>query len=153
MRDLHRAAILALYQETVSMPAAELPPGSEPALRIFAMPKDANANGDVFGGWVMANMDLAGAVPAAVRAGGRIATVAVNGMRFHQPISVGDLVTCYAEITAMGITSITVLVETWSKRRLTAEQIKVTEGTFVYVAIDENGTKRVLPPLDSSTSD
>jgi acyl-CoA thioesterase YciA len=110
------------------------------------MPKDSNANGDVFGGWVMANMDLAGAVPAVVRAGGRIATVAVNGMRFHQPISVGDLVTCYAEITATGKTSITVLVETWAKRRLTADQIKVTEGTFVYVAIDENGVKRTLPP-------
>ena len=128
------------------MPPAEQPPGSEPALRIFAMPKDSNANGDVFGGWVMANMDLAGAVPAVVRAGGRIATVAVNGMRFHQPISVGDLVTCYAEITATGKTSITVLVETWAKRRLTSDQVKVTEGTFVYVAIDKDGVKRTLPP-------
>ena len=77
------------------MSHSEQPPSAEPALRIFAMPKDANANGDVFGGWVMSHMDLAGAVPAAQRAGGRIATVAVNAMRFHQPISVGDLVTCY----------------------------------------------------------
>ena len=128
------------------MPPTEQPPASEPALRIFAMPKDANANGDVFGGWVMANMDLAGAVPAVERAGGRIATVAVNGMRFHQPISVGDLVTCYAEISATGTTSISVVVETWAKRRLTADQVKVTEGTFVYVAIDKNGAKRALPP-------
>ncbi len=128
------------------MSQSEQPPSAEPALRIFAMPKDANANGDVFGGWVMSQMDLAGAVPAVERAGGRIATVAVNAMRFHQPISVGDLVTCYADIAATGSTSITVKVETWAKRRLTAHQVKVTEGTFVYVAIDENGAKRVLPP-------
>ena len=122
------------------------PPGSEPALRIFAMPKDANANGDVFGGWVMSQMDLAGAVPAVERAGGRIATVAVNAMRFHQPIAVGDLVTCYATIEGVGKTSISVKVETWAKRRRSTEQVKVTEGTFVYVAINDNGAKRALPP-------
>ena len=122
------------------------PPGSEPALRIFAMPKDANANGDVFGGWVMSQMDLAGAVPAVDRAGGRIATVAVNAMRFHQPIAVGDLVTCYATIESVGKTSISVKVETWAKRRQTKDQVKVTEGTFVYVAINDNGAKRTLPP-------
>ena len=124
------------------------PPGSEPALRIFAMPKDANANGDVFGGWVMSQMDLAGAVPAVDRAGGRIATVAVNAMRFHQPIAVGDLVTCYAAIESVGKTSISVKVETWAKRRLTTDQVKVTEWTFVYVAIDDSGAKRALPPVD-----
>ena len=122
------------------------PPGSEPALRIFAMPKDANANGDVFGGWVMSQMDLAGAVPAVDRAGGRIATVAVDAMRFHQPIAVGDLVTCYATIESVGKTSISVKVETWAKRRRTTDQVKVTEGTFVYVAINDNGAKRALPP-------
>ena len=122
------------------------PPSSEPALRIFAMPKDANANGDVFGGWVMSQMDLAGAVPAVDRAGGRIATVAVNAMRFHQPIAVGDLVTCYATIESVGKTSISVKVETWAKRRRTTDQVKVTEGTFVYVAINDNGAKRALPP-------
>ena len=130
------------------MPQTGQPPGSEPALRVFAMPKDANANGDVFGGWVMAQMDLAGAVPAVERAGGRIATVAVNAMRFHQPIAVGDLVTCYADIASTGTTSISVKVETWAKRRRTSTQVKVTEGTFVYVAIDENGAKRALPPDD-----
>ena len=122
------------------------PPGSEPALRVFAMPKDANANGDVFGGWVKSQMDLAGAVPAVDRAGGRIATVAVNAMRFHQPIAVGDLVTCYATIESVGKTSISVKVETWAKRRRTTNQVKVTEGTFVYVAINDNGAKRALPP-------
>ena len=130
------------------MPQTGQPPGSEPALRVFAMPKDANANGDVFGGWVMAQMDQAGAVPAVERAGGRIATVAVNAMRFHQPIAVGDLVTCYADIASTGTTSISVKVETWAKRRRTSTQVKVTEGTFVYVAIDENGAKRALPPDD-----
>ena len=130
------------------MPQTGQPPGSELALRVFAMPKGANANGDVFGGWVMSQMDLAGAVPAVERAGGRSATVAVNAMRFHQPIAVGDLVTCYADITSTGTTSISVKVETWAKRRRTSTQVKVTEGTFVYVAIDENGAKRALPPDD-----
>lgn len=130
------------------MPQTGQPPGSEPALRIFAMPKDANANGDVFGGWVMSQMDLAGAVPAVDRAAGRIATVAVNAMRFHQPIAVGDLVTCYATIESVGTTSISVKVETWAKRRRTTDHVKVTEGTFVYVAIDDSGAKRALPPGD-----
>jgi acyl-CoA thioesterase YciA len=130
------------------MMQSDRPPGGEPALRLFAMPKDANANGDVFGGWVMSQMDLAGAVPAVERAAGRIATVAVNAMRFHQPIAVGDLVTCYARIEDTGTTSISVKVETWARRRGTAQQVKVTEGTFVYVAIDESGAKRPLPPGD-----
>jgi len=118
---------------------------------VFAMPKDANANGDVFGGWVMSQMDLAGAVPAVQRAGGRIATVAINAMRFHQPIAVGDLVTCYAAIENTGTTSISVKVETWASRCASARQVKVTEGTFVYVAIDETGVKRALPLGDLTT--
>ncbi|MBI07344.1 MAG: acyl-CoA thioesterase [Rhodospirillaceae bacterium] len=130
------------------MPQCKQPPDSEPALRMFAMPKDANANGDVFGGWVISQMDLAGAVPAVERAGGRIATVAINAMRFHQPIAIGDLVTCYAKIESTGTTSISVKIETWARRHASAHQVKVTEGTFVYVAIDETGGKRVLPPGD-----
>ena len=123
----------------------ERPPKTEPAMRTQAMPRDANVNGDIFGGWVMAQMDIAGAVPAAPRAKGRIATVAVEAMRFHQPIAIGDLVTCYSEIVRTGTTSITVKVETWAKRRLSGADVKVTEGTFVYVAIDENGRPRPLP--------
>ncbi len=130
------------------MSQSDQPPDSVPALRVFAMPKDANANGDVFGGWVMSQMDLAGAVPAVERAGGRIATVAIHAIRFHQPIAVGDLVTCYAAILSTGTTSISVKVETWARRRIPAHQVKVTEGTFVYVAIDETGVKRALPPSD-----
>ena len=127
------------------MTEAARPPEAEPALRTLAMPADANANGDIFGGWVLAQMDLAGGVPALTRAEGRIVTVAVEAMRFHEPINVGDLVTCYARVAKTGRTSITVAIETWARRRLTGQEIKVTEGTFVYVAIDENGRPRPLP--------
>ena len=124
----------------------EAPPAAEPALRTLAMPADANANGDIFGGsWVLAQMDLAGAVPAMARAEGRVVTVAVEAMRFHAPIAVGDLVTCYARVSRSGRTSVAVAIETWARRRLTGAEIKVTEGTFVYVAIDEAGRPRPLP--------
>ncbi len=124
--------------------AAQLPAG-EPSLRTLAMPGDANPNGDIFGGWVLAQMDLAGAVPANERAGGRIATVAVEAMRFHQPIYIGDLVSAYTRVTRVGTTSITVDIEIWAKRRRDATLVRVTEGTFVYVAIDESGKPRPLP--------
>lgn len=114
------------------------------------MPADANVNGDIFGGWVLSQMDLAGAVPAAARARGRIATVAVEAMRFHKPVLVGDLVSCYARILREGTTSITVVIETWARRRFTQEEVKVTEGTFVYVAIDEQGGPRPLPPRETA---
>ena len=99
------------------MTETERPPQIEPALRTLAMPADANPNGDIFGGWVLAQMDLAGGVVAARRAGGRMVTVAVEAMRFHAPIAVGDLVTCYARVTKTGTTSITVDIETWARRR------------------------------------
>ena len=121
------------------------PPEAEPALRTLAMPADANPSGDIFGGWVLAQMDLAGGVPAVRRAGGRVVTVAVEAMRFHAPIAVGDLVTCYAWVAKSGRTSITVTVETWARRRRGSEEVKVTEGTFIYVAIDEAGRPRPLP--------
>ena len=127
------------------MTETERPPQIEPALRTLAMPADANPNGDIFGGWVLAQMDLAGGVVAARRAGGRIATVAVEAMRFHAPIAVGDLVTCYARVTKTGTTSITVDIETWARRRRGTEEVRVTEGTFIYVAIDDNGRPRPLP--------
>ena len=123
----------------------ERPPDAEPALRTLAMPADANPNGDIFGGWVLAQMDLAGGVAAARRAGGRTVTVAVEAMRFHAPIAVGDLVTCYAEVVKTGTTSITVDIQTWARRRRGTVEAKVTEGTFIYVAIDDNGRPRPLP--------
>ena len=127
------------------MTETERPPQAEPALRTLAMPADANPNGDIFGGWVLAQMDLAGGVVAARRAGGRMVTVAVEAMRFHAPIAIGDLVTCYAEVVKTGTTSITVVVQTWARRRRGSVEVRVTEGTFIYVAIDENGRPRPLP--------
>ena len=135
--------------ETAETAGSERPPEAEPALRTLAMPADANPNGDIFGGWVLAQMDLAGGVVAARRAGGRFVTVAVEAMRFHAPIAVGDLVTCYAWVVKSGRTSITVAVETWARRRRRSEEVKVTEGTFIYVAIDEAGRPRPLPEDDT----
>lgn len=121
------------------------PPDREPALRTLAMPGDANPNGDIFGGWVLAQMDLAGSVPAYAAARGRIATVAVDALRFHKPVMVGDLVSCYAEIIRIGTTSISVRIETWVRRRVDSSETRVTEGTFVYVAIDGQGKPRPVP--------
>jgi acyl-CoA thioesterase YciA len=127
------------------MSDSDAQPARAPALRTLAMPADANPNGDIFGGWVMAQMDLAGSVPATERARGRIATVAMDGLRFHKPVFVGDLVSCYAEIVRIGTTSITVHVETWATRRFDTTAVKVTEGTLVYVAIDDDGRPRAVP--------
>jgi acyl-CoA thioesterase YciA len=122
-------------------------PDSQPALRVIPMPADINPAGDVFGGWVMAQVDMAGAVPAVRRARGRVATVAVNGMQFKEPIAVGDRVSFYADIVKVGRTSITVDVQVYAER--TPEDptiVKVTEALLTYVAVDKVGEKRVLPP-------
>ncbi len=124
------------------------PPKDEPALRTLAMPGDANPAGDIFGGWVLAQMDLAGALPAVRHAKGRVVTVAVEAMRFHQPVSIGDLVTCYAKVTQTGRTSMHVKIETWVTRHRNGEEVMVTEGTFIYVAVDDKGRPR--PLADSS---
>jgi acyl-CoA thioesterase YciA len=118
----------------------------EPALRAIAMPADANPNGDIFGGWLLSQMDLAGGSQATRRAQGRAATVAVTAMTFHLPVFVGDEVSCYAEIIKTGRTSITVKVESWARRGLTGERVKVTEGIFTYVAIGPDRKPRPLPP-------
>ncbi len=117
----------------------------QPAVRMLAMPADTNPSGDIFGGWLMSQMDIAGGIAAAVRAKGRAVTVAVEGMEFHQPVYVGDLVSCYADVVATGTTSITVKVETLARRRAGGETVKVTEGTFVFVAIDSDGRPRPVP--------
>jgi acyl-CoA thioesterase YciA len=119
---------------------------SEPALRSIAMPADANPAGDIFGGWVLSQMDLAGGVVAHRRAQGRTATVAVTGMTFHLPVFIGDEVSCYAYIVKTGRTSITVKIETWVRRGLTGERVMVTEGIFTYVAIGPDRKPRALPP-------
>ncbi len=124
-------------------------PRGELALRTLAMPADTNPSGDIFGGWVMAQMDIAGGISAWNRADGRVATVAVDGFTFHRPIFVGDVVCCYTDIVKTGRTSISVLVSAWVLRgRRPDQRIKVTEGTFTFVAIDADGNKREVPPLD-----
>jgi len=125
-----------------------LPEGREPVLRVMPMPADANIHGDVFGGWIMSQVDIAGSVPAARRAAGRVATVAVNAFQFKQPVFVGDLLSFYAAIVKTGTTSITVSVEVYAERhRLDAEVVKVTEATLTYVATDEARHSRPLPSL------
>lgn len=126
-------------------------PDGMPTLRVLPMPADANVHGDVFGGWIMAQVDIAGAIPAMRRANGRVGTVAVNSFVFKQPVFVGDLLSFYAKIVKTGTTSITVTVEVYAERnRLQAEIVKVTEATLTYVATGENRRPRVLPPLPAN---
>ena len=122
--------------------------GHELMLRVAPRPADVNGNGDIVGGWVMAQVDIAGGVAAARRARGRVATVAVNSFLFKQPISIGDLVSFYTKIERIGKTSITVHVEVIAERNPAAPVVvKVTEATLTFVAIDETGAKREVPPL------
>ena len=116
-----------------------------PALRTLAMPANTNANGDIFGGWMLSQMDLAGSLLASQKAKAKVATIAVNGMTFNKPVFVGDEVSCYCRIDKIGRTSITVHVESWARPSLQDKAHKVTEGTFVYVAIDEEGRPRPVP--------
>jgi acyl-CoA thioesterase YciA len=122
------------------------PTQRELVLRVVPMPADVNAAGDIFGGWVMAQVDIAGSVLPMRIAGGRIATVAVNQFIFKQPVRVGDLLSFYAEIVRVGNTSITVEVEVWAQRlRNQDEFVKVTEATLTYVAVDSHGVPRPVP--------
>ena len=126
-------------------------PDKQPAIRVAAMPADTNSAGTIFGGWIMSQVDIAGSIAALERARGRIVTVAVNSFEFHQPVFVGDLVSCYAEVVGVGRTSITVKVEVYAQRTpAKVETIKVTEAELTYVALDENRKPRAVPPkLDS----
>ena len=120
-------------------------PEGEPALRVVPMPADANQHGDIFGGWVMSQVDIAGSIPASRRARGRVATVAVNSFVFREPIMVGDLVSFYARIARIGRTSITVAVEVYAQRNPTDVYcVKVTEASVTYVAVDQNRRPRML---------
>jgi acyl-CoA thioesterase YciA len=122
-----------------------LPTNKEVALRVIPMPADANANGDIFGGWIMSQVDLAGSIPAHRRARGRIATVAVNQFVFKQPVQIGDVVSFYAAVTRVGRTSITVEVEVFSERERGTKVVKVTEAELTYVAIGADRKPRTLP--------
>ena len=129
-----------------------LPPGMMPTLRVMPMPSDSNIHGDVFGGWIMAQVDIAGAIPAVRRANGRVATIAVKSFLFKHPVFVGDLLSFYAEVVKVGNTSITVNVEVYAERnRLETETVKVTEATLTYVATGEDRKPRQIPPLESLT--
>ena len=110
------------------------------------MPADANPHGDIFGGWLLSQMDLAGGTVATRRAKGRTVTVAITAMTFHRPVFIGDEVTCYAQILKVGNTSITVKVESWVRRGIGQEQIEVTEGIFTYVAVGADRRPCPVPP-------
>ena len=127
-------------------PAVDLPTDKELVLKVIPMPGDTNANGDIFGGWVMAQVDLAGAVIPHRIGKGRMATVAVNQFVFKQPVQVGDILSFYSSVTRIGRTSVTVQVEVYAESfRNQGEFVRVTEALLTYVAIDENGRPRAIP--------
>lgn len=128
-------------------------PDKQPAIRVAAMPADTNSAGTIFGGWIMSQVDIAGSIIALERARGRVVTVAVNSFEFHQPVFVGDLISCYAEVIKVGRTSITVKVEVYAQRcPSNPKTIKVTQAELTYVALDENRKPRGIPPrLNSET--
>ncbi|MDP1537933.1 MAG: acyl-CoA thioesterase [Burkholderiales bacterium] len=131
----------------MSTETTTLPVGKEPALRVIPMPADASHTGDIFGGWIMSQVDLAGSIPAVRLAQGRVATVAVNSFVFRQPVFVGDVVSFYADVVKVGRTSITVDVTVYAQRRPEREQcVKVTEAVLTYVAVDNNRRPRVVSP-------
>ena len=123
-------------------------PRGELATRTLAMPADANPSGDIFGGWVLAQMDIGGGITAGQRAQGRVATVAVDAMTFHLPVYVGDVLCVYAEVDRIGRTSMTFHMEAWALRGRMGARVKVTEGRFTFVAIDDDGKPRPVPPED-----
>ncbi|OIR14667.1 putative acyl-CoA thioester hydrolase [mine drainage metagenome] len=129
--------------------AAATLPDRQPTLRVAAMPSDANYTGDIFGGWLMGQVDIAGSIPAVHRAKGRVATIAVNSFVFKQPIFVGDIVSFYARILKVGTTSVTVDVEVFVQRDPENPTcLKVTEATLTYVAVGEDRKPRPLPPQE-----
>ncbi|WP_137890663.1 acyl-CoA thioesterase [Ramlibacter sp. 2FC] len=148
-KESGRAAHGAIHANPLpaSGPRVDLPEDEELVLKVIPMPADCNANGDIFGGWVMAQVDQAGAVIPARYAKGRIATVAVNEFIFKQPVRVGDILSFYARLVRVGRSSVTVKVGVYAERFSTQGQyIKVTEAMLTYVAIDEQGRPRELPP-------
>lgn len=122
-----------------------LTPKGELTIQTLAMPLNTNANGDIFGGWIVSQMDLAAGVLAKRISQGRVATVAINSMTFLKPVHVGDVVSCHVELVKVGSTSMTIRVEVWAFSSIKMEKYQVTEGVFVFVAIDENGKPRQVP--------
>lgn len=122
-------------------------PHGELTIRAMAMPADTNANGDIFGGWVMSRMDQAGGIAALERAKGRVVTVAVDAMTFIRPVKVGDILEVFTGIESVGRTSIKVHIEAWARRFQTRHHEKVTDATFTFVAVDDDGRPRLVPAL------
>jgi acyl-CoA thioesterase YciA len=143
---LHPSAFILGLRASMSDPTPPVQlPNKEPTLRVIPMPADANHTGDIFGGWIMSQVDLAGSIPAVRLAQGRVATVAVNSFVFRQPVFVGDVVSFYADVVKVGRTSITVDVEVYAQRRPEKEMcVKVTEATLTYVAVDDKRQPRVV---------
>jgi acyl-CoA thioesterase YciA len=141
----HSAFIIGAAPNAAMSEIDSLPEGRDPTLRVVPMPADSNSTGDIFGGWVMSQVDIAGSIPAVRLARGRVATVAVNSFVFRQPVMVGDVVSFYAEVVKVGRTSITVSVEVYAQRNPVKEEcVKVTEATLTYVAVDEKRRPRVV---------
>ena len=131
---------------TASQDTAEQPRG-DLTVRLVAMPADTNANGDIFGGWVLSQMDQAGGIAAVDRAQGRVVTIAVEAMTFIKPVKVGDVLCVYTCVDHVGRTSMKIHIEAWAQRFRTHTRVKVTDATFTFVAIDENGKPRPVPSL------
>jgi acyl-CoA thioesterase YciA len=131
---------------TKSMSSSEEEPRGELTVRLIAMPSDTNANGDIFGGWVLSQMDQAGGIAAAERANGRVVTIAIEALKFIRPVKVGDVLCVYTAIDHHGRTSMKVHVEAWAKRFRTHRREKVTDATFTFVAIDDAGRPRPVRP-------
>ncbi len=129
--------------------AEEIQPQSEATLRVVAMPADVNINGDIFGGWVLSQMDIASGIVAAQRARGRVATVAVDAMKFIRPVKVGDVLCVWAWVERVGRTSMGIRIEAWANKPRKGTSEKVTEAVFTYVAIDEDGRPRQVPAEDA----
>ena len=127
----------------------DVPPPGQPAIRVTTMPADANPYGDIFGGWLMSQMDMAAGLVASRHSRGRAVTIAVEGMKFHAPVAVGDEVSVFAEMVKVGRTSMTIDVAAWRRARHSEESLLVTQAQFVFVAIDEERRPRpVTPPAD-----
>jgi acyl-CoA thioesterase YciA len=131
---------------TTTSDTPDVLPTSDPAIRTIAMPADTNPHGDIFGGWLLCQMDLAGSTVATRRANGRVVTVAITAMAFHRPVLVGDEVSCFCNVEKIGNTSIAVKIESWALRGTGTTPIKVTEGLFTYVHVGADGRPQPIAP-------
>lgn len=134
-----KQAVAQTQNDEIDKPKGEL------SLQTICMPADTNWMGDIFGGWLLSQMDIAGAIMARNRSRGRVTTVAVDDMTFHVPVHVGDVIACYTSFERIGNTSLTTHIEVWAIQNACEQPVKVTEGRFIYVAIDDDGKKRPVP--------